>query len=191
VWRFLNRFWNLVGESWVDHPNRVETSESQAIERLRHKTIKRVTEEIGSFRFNKALAALMECNNALIKQQGEEAARSAVYQRALETMMQLLAPLAPHITEELWQQTGHSGTIHRSMWPTYDEAMTHDETFTLVVQVNGKVRERIEVPTDITEAQVRQAALENPRVASLIGESMVHKIIYVPGKLVNIVVQNA
>ena len=104
--------------------------------------------------------------------------------------MQLLAPLAPHITEELWHMTGHSGSIHQSMWPTYDEAMTHDETFTLVVQVNGKVRERIEVSADITEGQARQVALENPRVASFIGENTVQKVIYVPGKLVNIVVRN-
>lgn len=105
--------------------------------------------------------------------------------------MQLLAPLAPHITEELWHITGHSVSVHRSTWPTYDEALTQDETFTLVVQVNGKVRDRNEVPADITEAQARQAALENPRVASFIGESMVQKVIYVPGKLVNIVVHHA
>ena len=101
----------------------------------------------------------------------------------------LLAPLAPHISEELWHITGHSGSIHRSIWPIYDEAMTHDETFTLVVQVNGKVRERIEVSADITEGQARQLALANPRVASFIGENTVQKVIYVPGKLVNIVVK--
>jgi leucyl-tRNA synthetase len=189
VWRFLNRFWNLVGESWVDHPNSVETSESQAIERLRHKTIKRVTEEVSNFRFNTALAALMECNNALIKQQGEEAARSAAYRRTLETMMQLLAPLAPHITEELWHQTGHEGSIHTTDWPQYDEAMTQEESFTLVVQVNGKVRERIEVASNVSEQEVRGLALGNTRVASFIGDATVQKVIYVPGKLVNIVVR--
>jgi leucyl-tRNA synthetase len=191
VWRFMNRFWSLVNDAWVEnHPAANQSSESQAIERLRHKTIKRVTEEYGSFRFNTALAALMECNNALIKQQHEPVARSAAFRDTLESMMQLLAPLAPHITEELWHMTGHSGSIHQSLWPTYDEAMTHDETFTLVVQVNGKVRERIEVSADITEGQARQLALENPRVASFIGENTVQKVIYVPGKLVNIVVRN-
>ena len=190
VWRFMNRFWSLVNDAWVEHPVDDNSSESQAIERLRHKTIKRVTEEYASFRFNTALAALMECNNALIKQQREPVARSRAFRDTLESMMQLLAPLAPHITEELWHLTGHNGTIHRTMWPAYDEALTHDETFTLVVQVNGKVRERIEVPADITEAQARQAALGNARVASFIGENTVQKVIYVPGKLVNIVVRN-
>ncbi|HLQ10806.1 MAG TPA: class I tRNA ligase family protein, partial [Ktedonobacteraceae bacterium] len=192
VWRFMNRFWSLVNDAWVgNHPAANQSSESQAIERLRHKTIKRVTEEYSSFRFNTALAALMECNNALIKQQHEPVARSAAFRDTLESMMQLLAPLAPHITEELWHMTGHSGSIHQSLWPTYDEAMTHDETFTLVVQVNGKVRERIEVSADITEGQARQVALENPRVASFIGENTIQKVIYVPGKLVNIVVRNS
>lgn len=189
VWRFLNRFWGLVGESWVEHPSSVETDESRVVERLRHKTIKRVTEEISNMRFNTALAALMECNNALIRLQGEEVARSAAFKRTLETMMQLLAPLAPHITEELWQQTGHEGSIHNTDWPQYDEEMTKDEIFTLVVQVNGKVRERIEVASGTSEGEIRSLVLANTRIASFIGDATVQKVIYVPGKLVNVVVR--
>jgi len=189
IWRFLNRFWGLVGENWVEHPVEVDTAESKAIERLRHKTIKRVTEDIAAMRFNTALATLMECNNALIKQQSEEVARSAAFQRILESMMQLLAPMAPHISEELWQQTGHSGSIHTSEWPQYVEEMTKDEIFTLVVQVNGKVRERVEVPASISEDEIRVLALGNARVASFIGDATVQKVIYVPGKLVNVVVR--
>ncbi len=191
IWRFMNRFWNLVNDSWVaGQVSEQETPESRAIERLRHKTIKRVTEDLSNFRFNTALAALMEFDNALIKQQNEPVARSAAYRRALETMMQLLAPMAPHITEELWHLTGHSGSIHMSAWPVYDEALTHDETFTLVVQVNGKVRDRIEVPAGISEDEVRKLALHRPRVMSFIGDAMVQKVIYVPGRLANIVVRN-
>lgn len=189
VWRFLNRFWSLVSESWTEHSSDAESEASRAVERLRHKTIKRVTEEIGSMRFNTALAALMECNNVLIKLQNEEVARSAAYRRTLESMMQLLAPLAPHITEEMWQITEHNGSIHTTGWPQYNEEMTRDEIFTLVVQVNGKVRERIEVPADISEQHVRSLALGNTRVASFIGEATVQKVIYIPGKLVNIVVR--
>ena len=191
VWRFLNRFWGLVNDAWVEHPGTEETGESLTIERLRNKTIKRVTEEFSNFRFNTALAALMECNNVLIKQQPEPVARRAAFRRTLESMMQLLAPLAPHIAEELWHLTGHSGSIHQTSWPTYDEALTHDETFTLVVQVNGKVRERIEVSSDISEGEARQLALDNSRVASFIGDNTIQKVIYVPGKLVNIVVRNS
>jgi leucyl-tRNA synthetase len=192
IWRFLNRFWSLVNESWTPGPvSSKETSESSAIERLRHKTIKRVTEDLSVFHFNTALAALMECNNALIKQQNEPVVRSAAFRDTLETMMQLLAPMAPHITEEMWHMTGHSGSIHLTSWPDYDEALTRDETFTLVVQVNGKVRERIEVPTSIAEDEVRKLALDNPRVASFIGDATVRNIIHVPGRLVNIVVRNS
>jgi len=191
VWRFLNRFWSLVNDNWVENPSAEETSESRAIERLRNKTIKRVTDDLSAFRFNTALAALMECNNALIKQQNEPVARSAAFRNTLETMMQLLAPMAPHIAAELWHMTGHSGSIHTTEWPVYDEALTHDETFTLVVQVNGKVRERIEVAADTSEREIRMLALSNPRVASFIGEATVQKVIYVPGRLINIVVRNS
>jgi leucyl-tRNA synthetase len=189
IWRFLNRFWSLVNETWTDNKRDVETRESKAIERLRHKTIKRITEDLSNFHFNTALAALMECNNALIKQQNDAVAQSAAYRRTLETMMQLLAPFAPHITEELWQQTGHTGSIHNTDWPAYDQALTQDEAFTLVIQVNGKVRERIEVPADISEQEVRELVLNNPRVATFIGETTIQNIIYIPGRLANVVVR--
>ncbi|OLC59780.1 MAG: leucine--tRNA ligase [Ktedonobacter sp. 13_1_40CM_4_52_4] len=191
VWRFLNRFWSVISDNWIEGKvSDKETSESKAIERLRHKTIKRVTEDLSNFRFNTALAALMECNNVLVKQQNAPVAQTRAYRKALETMMQLLAPLAPHITEELWHITGHTGSIHMTDWPNYDEAMTQDETFTLVIQVNGKVRERIDVSADISETDARGLALTNPRVASFIGDNTVQKVIYIPGRLVNIVVRN-
>ncbi len=191
VWRFLNRFWNVVSEGWVaGNVDAQETPESKAIQRLRHKTIKRVTEDFSNFHFNTALAALMECNNVLIKQQHAPVAHTAAYREALQTMMQLLAPMAPHITEELWHQTGHTSSIHLTDWPIYDEAMTRDEVFTLVVQVNGKVRERIEVAADISEDEVRRLVLTNPKVASFIGDATVQKVIYIPGRLANIVVRN-
>ena len=191
VWRFLNRFWSVVTDNWQTGTGRDRFIESASpIERMRHSTIKRVTEDLSHFRFNTALAALMEFNNVLIKQQREPVAQAATYRRALETMMQLLAPMAPHITEELWHQTGHGGSIHMTDWPTYDEAMTQAETFTLVIQVNGKVRDRIEVPSDISEGDARRAALDNARIASFVGDNTIQKVIYIPGKLVNIVVRN-
>jgi leucyl-tRNA synthetase len=106
-------------------------------------------------------------------------------------MMQLLAPLAPHITEELWHLTGHKETIHLQPWPNFDEAMTHDESFTLVVQVNGKVRERLEAPASISEEDVRKLVLTNEKVLSFIGDATVQKVIYIPGRLANVVIRNA
>jgi leucyl-tRNA synthetase len=190
IWRFLNRAWSLINDAWIESPSDEETDETRAIERLRNKTIKRVTEDLSNFRFNTALAALMECNNVLIKQQNDAVARTATYRRALVTMMQLLAPMAPHITDELWHLTGHTSSIHTTDWPVYDEALTKDETFTLVVQVNGKVRERIETPAAISENEVRKMVLTNPRVLSFIGDATVQKVIYVPGRLANVVVRN-
>ncbi|HTI13171.1 MAG TPA: leucine--tRNA ligase [Dictyobacter sp.] len=190
IWRFINRVWNVVGDSWIETPDNKQTSESKTIERLRHKTIKRVTEDLSNFRFNTALAALMEFNNVLIKQQHDDVARSSAYQQALTTLLQLLSPFAPHVTEELWHQTGHTESIHATEWPAYEEEMTKDEAFTLVIQVNGKVRERIEVGADISEDQVRQIALNNPRVQSFIGDATIQKFIYIPGRLVNIVARN-
>jgi leucyl-tRNA synthetase len=192
VWRFLNRFWSVINDNWIaGKGSDKETSESKAIERLRHKTIKRVTEDLSNFRFNTALAALMECNNVLVKHQHEPVAQTRAYRMALESMMQLLAPMAPHITEELWHITSHTGSIHTTSWPIYDEEMTQDETFTLVIQVNGKVRERIEVPATISENEARSVALDNPKVASFVGDNTIQKIIYIPGRLVNIVVRNS
>jgi leucyl-tRNA synthetase len=192
VWRFLNRVWNLINDSWFDGTaDTKQSDESKVIERMRNKTIKRVTDDLSNFHFNTALAALMEFNNVLIKQQNQPVARTSVYRQALETMLQLLAPMAPHITEEMWHQTGHSDSIHASSWPAYDEALTKDENFTLVIQVNGKVRERIEVAAEISESDVKKIALTNPRVTTFIGESTVQKVIYIPGRLVNIVVRNS
>src|SRR5262249_30838744 len=101
----------------------------------------------------------------------------------------LLAPFAPHITEELWQQTGHTDSIHNTTWPAFDETMTQDSTFTLVVQVNGKVRERLEVSSEISEAEVRKLVVNNEKVATFIGENTIQRVIYIPGRLVNVVVR--
>jgi leucyl-tRNA synthetase len=191
IWRFLNRVWTLIGETWSGPGKNDDSAESRAITRLRHKTVKRVTEDLNHFRFNTALAALMEMNNVLVKQQNNAVAHSAAYQETLATLLQLLAPFAPHLTDELWQQTGHNSSIHTTSWPTYEEALTKDEAFTLVIQVNGKVRERIEVPAGISEQEVRVLVLSNTRVASFIGEATVQKVIYIPGRLANIVVRNS
>ncbi len=189
IWRYLNRFWSLINDAWITGKvSAAETKESKAIERLRNKTIKRVTEDLSNFHFNTALAALMECNNALLKQQNDEVAHSSAYRNTLETMLLLLAPFAPHMTEELWHLTGHKDSIHLSSWPSYDETLIQEETFTLVVQINGKVRERIEVPAAINEEEVRTLALDNPKIQTFIGTATLQKVIYVPGRLVNIVI---
>jgi leucyl-tRNA synthetase len=108
---------------------------------------------------------------------------------SIESLLLLLAPTAPHLTEELWQRTGHSYSIHNQSWPKWDEALAKDEEITLVVQINGKLRDRITVPASITEDEARKLVLERPRVKTYVEGKKIAKLIYVPGRLVNLVVR--
>jgi len=166
-----------------------QTAAGREVERLRHKTIARVTSDYTGLRFNTALAALMEFVNGLNKARETEpdVQRDPRYAAAVDALLTLLAPLAPHITEELWSRVGHSESVHHQPWPTFDRALTVDEQITVVVQVNGKVRDTLLVAPDVTEAQVREQALASAKVGAALGGREVRKFIYVPGKLANVV----
>jgi leucyl-tRNA synthetase len=187
VSRWLNRVWNLVLE-----PYRVKLEEEKAhIELLRitHQTIKKATNDLERLRFNTMVAALMEFTNYLarVKEAGQVAV--SAWTEAIQTLLLLLAPTAPHLAEELWQKTGHEYSIHNQSWPKWDEALAKEEEITLVIQVNGKVRERLAVPASITEDEAKEKALASPRVkAYLEGKKLVNAV-YVPGRLVNLVVR--
>jgi leucyl-tRNA synthetase len=127
----------------------------------------------------------MEASSALLGLRGKVSRR--VWQEVIERFVLLLAPAAPHVTEELWHRLGHTDSVHVQAWPTYDEALTVDERITLVLQVNGKVRDKLEVAADITEAEAKRLAQESPRVAASLDGGTVRQVIYVPGRLVNIV----
>jgi leucyl-tRNA synthetase len=192
VSRFYNRVWALVQDPGVLEPT--SASEEQANEkgvadlrRITHKTIRKVTEDLETFRFNTMVAALMEFNNYLVKARTTPVAHTPAWDEAIETLLLLLAPSAPHITEELWARLGKSYSIHQQPWPQWDEALAADEVITLPVQVNGKVRARLQVPADVTEEQARELALADERVQRHIAGKQVKKVIYVPGRLVNIV----
>jgi leucyl-tRNA synthetase len=189
VSRFLNRVWNLVQDSIVAFSGApvMDTEIGREIKRSTHKFIKRVTAEYEEIRFNTALAGLMEFSNALIKVRETDAPRTAEYRQAIETLLKLLAPLAPHITEELWHQIGQRESIHVQPWPTYDEALTRDAVVTVVVQVNGKVREKLEVAAEASEEEVQALALASERVRANLGGRAPKKVVYVPGKLINLV----
>jgi leucyl-tRNA synthetase len=160
--------------------------------RLTHLTIKKVTEDISTrFNFNTAVSAIMELVNALYQYKELPATDRdrAVLREAVDTLLLMLAPFAPHITEELWQVTGHEGSIHQQAWPSYDPAAIVEDEITVVVQINGRVRERILVPVDITPQAMQEKALAEPKVQQLIEGKKVVKVIPVPGKLVNIVIK--
>ncbi len=190
VSRFLNRVWNLVQNAETAGPPVVDSAVEKEIRRVTHKTIKRVVDDLGHWALNTALSGLMEFTNSLYEFAAKQPGvyNTPAWKEAIETLLLLLAPLAPHITEELWQQTGHTGTIHTQRMPAFDPALAVDEVVTIVVQVNGKVRDKIEVAAGLGEEEVKATVLASPKVAAAMEDKHPKKVIYVAGKLVNIVV---
>ncbi|QJU08501.1 leucine--tRNA ligase [Candidatus Saccharibacteria bacterium oral taxon 488] len=157
--------------------------------RLTHLTIKKVTRDIEDEKFNTAVAAMMEMVNGLYKlKESHGIQASETWRFALESLLQILAPFAPHITEELWQELGHADTIHVNHWPKWDEKYLVSDTMTIIVQVNGKLRSRLELPVDADKEAIEQRALDDEKVRAYLNARAPKKVIYVPGKLVNIVV---
>ena len=172
--RFLERVWKLSGK-------RKTTTQNLKLERLIHKTIKKIDEDIENTKFNTAISSLM----ILVNEMEKEKNISVIYYQSL---LILLAPFAPHLAEELWQQLGHSESIFLEKWPKYDKKLIKDEMVTLIIQVNGKVRDKIEVPADISEKEARELTLKREKVKKWILGKEVKKVIFVPGKLINIVI---
>jgi len=198
-YRFLNRVWRLVAplegrlavggaQGWS--ANLVGVNKD--MRRMTHLAIKKVSEDVGNrFNFNTAVSAIMELVNAMYQyREVPESDRDAgVLYEAAETLLLLLAPFAPHITEELWTLTGHEGSIHAQPWPVYDPGAIVEDEVTIVVQINGRVRDRMLVPAGLEPDAMRELVLQQEKVQELIGEQKVVKVIPVPGKLVNIVVK--
>jgi leucyl-tRNA synthetase len=192
--RLLQRVWALVQdftEREATEPN--ETIEGSAVEadllRVIHQMNKKVTADLNDLSFNTAIAAVMEGVNQLFKLKEQDDFQSMdAWRYTLDTLLQLLAPLAPHITEELWQQLGHEESIHMSEWPAFDEQYLVTNTVTVAIQVNGKLRGEVEVATDATEEAVVEAAKSVERVAQHLEGATLRKTIYIKGKIVNFVV---
>jgi leucyl-tRNA synthetase len=158
------------------------------LQRWTHKTIKRVTDDMEAFTFNTIIAGLMEFTNALQKAKETAVYGTEAWEEAIETLLLLLAPCCPHIAEELWARTGKPYSIHQQAWPAFNADLAAEEVITLIVQINGKVRARIEVSADIGEEEAKATALADENVQRHIGGKEVRKVIYVPGRLVNVVV---
>jgi len=190
--RWLNRLWHLVLEQYRGSGGATSAGRKKAereLSRFIHQTVRKVTTDLEKMRFNTMIAALMELTNYLARVKEGGTVTPSVWGGVIEKLILLLAPTAPHLAEELWQRTGHSYSIHNQSWPEWDEELARDEEVTLVVQVNGKLRDRIIVPVSITEPEAINLALESERVqAHLEGKELLNKI-YVPGKLVNLVVR--
>ncbi len=199
AFRFLNRVYRLV-DGWADELSRPaapisfnDLTVGRAVHQKAHLTIKKVTEDLDrDFHFNTAIAALMELVNVLGQFElrgdpAEEAERRYVARFAVETLLVLLAPFAPHLAEELWEHLGHGSSIFAESWPAYDAAVIEQEEILVVVQVDGKLRSRIFLPARAEEEELRTAALQDSRVQTWLQGRQVKRVVVVPKKLVNIV----
>ena len=197
--RFLNRVWRFVF-THVDElraaPRRgtATTDDARAFRRTIHETIRRVTDDIErDFHFNTAISAVMELVNALYAFESASADRMAGGERAglmreaVETVLLLLGPIAPHVTEELWSTLGHTESVFKQAWPTPDAGALTRKEVTLVVQVDGKVRSRLQVDVDAPEERVQRLALEDDKVQPWVRERAVERVVVVANRLVNIV----
>ncbi len=194
--RFLNRVWRLVVPlaGKLNSSKQSETDKLSGVHRemhrLTHVTIKKVTDDVGGrFNFNTALSAIMEMVNGLYQYKDRSDADADVINEAVESLLLMLAPFAPHIAEELWKLTGRGGSIHSQPWPKYrQEALVQDKV-EIVVQVKGKIKDRIWVPVGLSSEELKENILSQSGVQQLIKGSEIIKVVAVPGKLVNIVIK--
>ena len=184
VCRFLNKVWRLVIDQNSGKPVSDITDEpmDRDGERLLHQTIRKVTDDIESLSYNTAISQLMIFVNDLAK-------RPKRSRQAVETLVLLLSPMAPHICEELWQRLGHADTLAYEKWPECDEASLAQDSVTIVVQINGKPRAKLELPAGLDKDALLAAVKANPDVAKHTDGKTIVKEIAVPGRLVNLVVR--
>jgi leucyl-tRNA synthetase len=179
VYRFLGRVWRLFcdegGELLVD-----ESEPDAKLVKVLHQTINKVGANTEALAFNTAIAQMMIFVNEVTAQESRP-------RKLLEPFVLVLAPYAPHLAEELWEKLGHQQSLAYEPWPAFDEKVLAESTVTIILQVNGKVRDRIEVAVDAPQAELEKLALANARVRGHVGGKKVQKVVVVPGKLVNIV----
>jgi leucyl-tRNA synthetase len=174
--KFLEKVWKI---------QTIATSENQSskkVQTLLHQTIKKVTEDIENFRFNTAISQMMILVNAMEKE-------VEISINDYKMLIAILSPFAPHIADELWQLFGNDSSIFSSQWPKYDEKSLMEEEVEMVVQINGKLRDRIFVAPDVTEDEAKETAIEGEKIKTFIDGKKIKKIIFVPGKLINIVIE--
>ena len=201
--RWLQRLWNLALQPPARTPNAgsartpnagsarttdTDPASAQRLRRAAHQMIRRVTEDVERFHFNTMIAALMECTNLLARERDAAPVDGAAWNEAIDALLLCLAPSAPHLCEELWAYRGRPYSVHQQPWPVWDPAWTATEQITLVVQVNGKVRDRLTLPAGISESEARAAAEASANVAAFTAGRAVRKVVYVPDKLINLVV---
>jgi leucyl-tRNA synthetase len=185
--RWLNRVWTVALEPYT--PREIDENAERDLLRLRHSTVKAVGDDLDDFRFNTMIPRLMDLTTALLRANETGNVTRGTYNEVVETLLKMIAPSAPHIAEELWVRTGHEYSVHRQSWPESDASLAASETYTLVVQVNGKVRDKFDVPVDLSEDAAREMALASDKVQAFTDGHTIERIHVVPRRLVNIVVK--
>jgi leucyl-tRNA synthetase len=185
--RWLNRVWSLVTEPY--HSTSIDEKAVTELKRITHKTIRKVTEALEKLRFNTMLSALMELTNFMITIKTQGTIGNDAWNESVRALILMLAPSTPHLAEELWAMTGHTYSVHQQDWPAWNEELAKEEEIVLIVQVNGKVRDKINAAADISEDNAIALAKSSDKVRMHIEGKETVKEIYVPGKLVNIVVR--
>ncbi len=184
--RWLRRLWTLFTEPVEALDAKADPEAERALRRKTHQTLRQVTRDFEEFSFNTIVAALMELMNSMIEAR-DAAAGGAAWEESREIYLLMLAPVAPYVAEELWQLAGKAGSVHTQAWPEVDEAAAAEDEITLVVQVNGKLRDRLVVSAGVSEAEARERALASDGARRFLEGKEVRKVIVVPGRLVNIV----
>ena len=188
AWRFLNRLWRSYEA--LEHAPGTGTGDIE-LERQRNLAIKRVSADLDRFKFNTAVAALMELQNALTRALEEKSASHRVAGATLDTLCQLLHPIAPHISEEIWERRGHAESLLETEWPKWDESKLVRDRIEVVVQVDGKLRDRVEIAAEASETDAKSAALASENVARNLEGRALAKVVYVKGRLINLVTRPA
>jgi leucyl-tRNA synthetase len=182
--RFLNRVWKLYADNY--HETYSADGSDDDLERALHQLIKDISQRIENQRFNTVISALMEFVNLLYERCSDESCRTETFHQALETLILLMAPIAPFITEELWHQAGNQGSVHLQDWPKWDSGIAADKVLQIPIQINGKKRALVEVESSASKTEVEEAAFESAKVQQYISGQKVVEVIYVPGKILNI-----
>jgi leucyl-tRNA synthetase len=183
--RWLRRVWSTILEPANTH---ADETILRPLRRKVHQTLRSITRDFEAFQFNTIISSLMELLNDMLRAKSDGAYGTPAWNEAVELYLKMLAPVCPHISEELWAKLGKPYSIHNQPWPAFDEAAAAEEEITIAVQVNGKVRERLTLPVDISEEDAKTAALNNPTVQKFLEGKLPKKIVYIKGRLISIVI---
>ena len=190
-WRFVNKLWRLVLENATHEKLSTPEVFSNELKQVRgqiHHTIEGVTDDLEKFHFNRAVARIYELVNTLSGVKNTNSTNQWVLKEGLETLVQLIGPMMPHIAEELWEILGNSTTLANTRWPIPDHALMLRDTFTIAIQIGGKLKTTIEVPSDATQETVETLALSEPAVEAAIKGKKLNRVIYIPKKIINLVI---